>query len=83
MLLRDFSSEQLNSAFRKRPIAFRAILNGNLALDTVFLTSSFLVALVLVPALEQPRGSTWQVSACLLPPACHRKPCTTIYQHHA
>jgi peptidoglycan/LPS O-acetylase OafA/YrhL len=68
MLLREFSSEELNSAFRRRPIAFGAILNGNLGLDTLFLISGFLAALVLIPTLEQPRGSTWRVSArcCLL-----------------
>ena len=64
MLLREFSSEELNSAFRKRPAVFSAILNGNLGLDTLFLISGFLAALVLIPALEQPRGSTWQVRAC-------------------
>ena len=65
MMLRPSSSDELNDAFSARPATTSALLAGNLGLDTLFLISAFLATLALVPALEQARGSTWQVSTQL------------------
>ena len=60
-MLRHFSPADLHAALRARPLAFNALLSGNMGLDTLFLMSAFLATLALVPALQKPHDSTLQV----------------------